>query len=149
MEDTVTAVKCRLHKLSAVVEFAVVRIRHGPEDDPSNFKKVGTDTGKKEWKDVGKGVLKLMKHKEKGTHRIVLRNEQGKVMLNAMIGKSVENGGKGETKFEKIGGKTSAIKFMANDAIVGMGSFMVKVGAANLDDLHAKLEGAAKGGGGK
>ena len=43
------------------------------------------DGGAAEWKDAGKGTLRLMRHKANGKGRIVVRNDLGKPTLNCAL----------------------------------------------------------------
>ncbi|CAM9630712.1 unnamed protein product [Ectocarpus fasciculatus] len=83
----------------------------------------------KTWGDMGVGMLRLMKHTTNDSRRLVLRNDMGKVLLNAAVYK-----GMSVTKAKKM------IKFAANVGD-GLTSFMVKVTADEIDDLHTRVVG--------
>jgi len=92
-----------------------------------------TLTGKKVWKSYGVGVCKLWENEKIGKGG--LRIYSGlRVSLNCLVTKGM--------KFDKIGGKNSAVKFMA---VVedGPGCFLLKTNPNTLDSFHAKLEALA------
>ncbi|CAB1099373.1 unnamed protein product [Ectocarpus sp. CCAP 1310/34] len=117
-----------------------------PKEDPSKLERapgeeneevVGTFRAKlfrfkmedKTWGDMGVGMLRLMKHTTNDSRRLVLRNDMGKVLLNAAVYK-----GMSVTKAKNM------IKFAANVGD-GLTSFMVKVTADEIDDLHTRVVG--------
>lgn len=91
------------------------------------------------WKKYGAGVLRLYKHKATGKHRMVIRNEIGKVQFNVGVSKGMT--------FEKIikntkKGKACFVKFVAvEDVSKGLESFMLQVKPDAVDKLHETLEG--------
>ncbi|KAL7531473.1 hypothetical protein ACHAXR_004064 [Thalassiosira sp. AJA248-18] len=93
----------------------------------------------KQWKKYGAGVLRLYRHKQTSKHRMVIRNEIGKVQFNVGVSKGM--------KFEKIikdskKGKAAFVKFFAvEDASKGLENFMLQVKPGDLDKLHEILEG--------
>lgn len=90
-----------------------------------------------QWKKYGTGVLRLYRHKVSSKHRMVIRNEIGKVQFNVGVSKGM--------KFEKVvkdskKGKVAYIKFVAvEDVSKGMESFMLQVKPDCVDDLHKIL----------
>eukprot|EP00752_Nemacystus_decipiens_P003340 g3090.t1 len=82
------------------------------------------------WGDMGVGMLRLMKHTTNDNRRMVLRNDMGKVLLNAAVYE-----GMGVTKAK------NTIKFVANVEGDGPTTFMVKVTADDIDDLHTRVVG--------
>ena len=49
------------------------------------------DPDTKEWKERGVGNIKILKHKSKGTYRVLLRREQvHKIAVNHAINKDIE-----------------------------------------------------------
>ncbi|KAL7472444.1 hypothetical protein ACHAXS_012776 [Conticribra weissflogii] len=94
------------------------------------------------WKKFGAGVLRLYRHKETSKHRMVLRNEIGKVQLNLAVSKGMPL-----EKHLKKGSKGTAayVSFAAvekEDA--GMERFMLQVKPEELDKLHCALSEMAK-----
>jgi hypothetical protein len=87
------------------------------------------------WKDCGKGVVRFMDHNTTHKKRIVLRNQIGKVQLNAAVSNGME--------FTKLGGKQSSVRFVAMDD-GKVGQYMLKVNPENLDKMHGVLESMAK-----
>lgn len=91
----------------------------------------------KKWKKFGAGVLRLYRHKTTSKHRMVIRNEIGKVQFNVAISKGMT--------FEKIikdgkQGKATFAKFVAvEDASRGPEAFMLQVKPDCLDKLHDTL----------
>lgn len=91
----------------------------------------------KKWKKFGAGVLRLYRHKTTSKHRMVIRNEIGKVQFNVAISKGMT--------FEKIikdgkQGKATFAKFFAvEDASRGPEAFMLQVKPDCLDKLHDAL----------
>lgn len=91
----------------------------------------------KKWKKYGAGVLRLYRHKTTSKHRMVIRNEIGKVQFNVGISKGMT--------FEKIikdgkQGKATFAKFIAiEDARKGPEPFMLQVKPDCLDKLHETL----------
>ena len=49
------------------------------------IKRHASEGGAAEWKDAGKGTLRLMRHKANGKGRIVVRNDLGKPTLNCAL----------------------------------------------------------------
>mmetsp|Transcript_3057 Transcript_3057/g.6713 ORF Transcript_3057/g.6713 Transcript_3057/m.6713 type:complete len:466 (+) Transcript_3057:177-1574(+) len=92
-----------------------------------------------EWKKYGTGVLRLYRHKVSSKHRMVIRNEIGKVQFNVGVSKGM--------KFEKVvksskKGQVAFIKFLAvEDASKGMEPFMLQVKPECVDKLHDSLNG--------
>lgn len=93
----------------------------------------------KAWKKYGTGVLRLYRHRVTSKHRMVIRNEIGKVQFNVGVSKGM--------KFEKVikdtkKGKVAYVKFFAvEDASKGMENFMLQVKPEAVDKLHKTLEG--------
>jgi hypothetical protein len=91
----------------------------------------------KTWKKFGAGILRLYRHKTTSKHRMVIRNEIGKVQFNVGISKGMT--------FDKIikdgkQGKATFAKFMAvEDASKGPEAFMLQVKPDCLDKLHETL----------
>jgi len=91
------------------------------------------------WKKYGTGVLRLYRHNVTSKHRMVIRNEIGKVQFNVGVSRGM--------KFEKVvkdtkRGKNAFVKFYAvEDAGRGMESFMLQVKPESVDKLHETLEG--------
>ena len=83
----------------------------------------------KEWKDVGKGSLRLTKDKDApgGPTRILVRNTLGKITLNTNMFKGM--------KFEKAG--KNGIKFTIIDTEKKFVNIIVKV---KIDHLDATLK---------
>ena len=91
----------------------------------------------KTWKKFGAGILRLYRHKTTSKHRMVIRNEIGKVQFNVGVSKGMA--------FEKIikdgkQGKATFAKFFAvEDASKGPEAFMLQVKPDCLDKLHETL----------
>lgn len=79
---------------------------------------------------MGVGMLRLMKHTANDGRRLVLRNDMGKVILNAALYKGMS-----------VSKAKNMIKFMANVAGDGPTAFMVKVTPGEIDDLHTCVSG--------
>jgi hypothetical protein len=96
----------------------------------------------KEWKKYGAGLCRLYRHKTTSKHRIVMRNEIGKVQFNVGVSaemtftKEVKNGKKGSIGFVKFIG--------IEDAEEGPKPIMLQVQPNNVDELHSALEGMKK-----
>ena len=94
------------------------------------------------WKKFGAGVLRVYKHNETSKHRVVIRNEIGKVQFNV----GISNG----MKFDKVikdgkKGKAAYVKFCAvEDASKGLESFMIQLKPESVDKLHDTLAKAAE-----
>ena len=94
------------------------------------------------WKKFGAGVLRVYKHNETSKHRVVIRNEIGKVQFNVGISKGM--------KFDKVikdgkKGKAAYVKFCAvEDASKGLESFMIQLKPESVDKLHDTLTKAAE-----
>lgn len=84
----------------------------------------------KSWGDMGVGMLRLMKHTANDGRRLVLRNDMGKVILNAALYKGMS-----------VSKAKNMIKFMANVSGDGPTAFMVKVTPGEIDDLHTRVSG--------
>lgn len=86
-----------------------------------------------QWKKYGTGVLRVYRHKVTSKHRIVIRNEIGKVQFNVGVSKGMT--------FEKIikdgkKGKAAFIRFMAvEDVSKGTQAFMLQVKPECVDGL--------------
>mmetsp|Transcript_146 Transcript_146/g.295 ORF Transcript_146/g.295 Transcript_146/m.295 type:complete len:482 (-) Transcript_146:208-1653(-) len=94
------------------------------------------------WKKFGAGVLRLYRHKETSKHRMVLRNEIGKVQLNLAVSKGMPL-----DKHLKKGSKGAAayVSFAAvENEEAGMERFMLQVKPEELDNLHSTLSEMAK-----
>lgn len=95
----------------------------------------------KQWKKYGAGMLRCYRHKISNKHRLVIRNEIGKVQFNVGVSKGM--------MFDKIAkdgkkGKTAFVKFMAvEDASKGPEQFMLQVKPECLDSLHDALKSMA------
>eukprot|EP00903_Cladosiphon_okamuranus_P012749 g11919.t1 len=87
-------------------------------------------SSEKAWGDMGVGMLRLMKHTTNDSRRMVLRNDMGKVILNAAV-----YAGMGVTKAK------NTIKFVANVEGDGPTTFMVKVTADDINDLRTRVVG--------
>ena len=91
----------------------------------------------KTWKKFGAGILRLYRHKTTSKHRMVIRNEIGKVQFNVGVSRGMT--------FEKIikdgkQGKATFAKFFAvEDASKGPEAFMLQVKPDCLDKLHETL----------
>ncbi|CAM9240888.1 unnamed protein product [Ascophyllum nodosum] len=77
------------------------------------------------WADLGVGVLRLMEHNTDGTRRFILRNDMGKVLLNA-----------GFYKGMNVIKTKNSISFLANMAEGDPKNVMLKVTANEIQDLH-------------
>jgi len=88
----------------------------------------------KEWKAYSAGVLRLYRHKTKGSRRLVIRNEVGKVQLNLTVQPGM--------KFTKKESKTTGRVFFSSvqDEQVGVEPFALIVKSSYLSELHEKLE---------
>jgi hypothetical protein len=95
----------------------------------------------KQWKKYGAGMLRCYRHKVSNKHRLVIRNEIGKVQFNVGVSQGM--------MFDKIAkdgkkGKTAFVKFMAvEDASKGPEQFMLQVKPECLDSLHDVLKSMA------
>jgi hypothetical protein len=95
----------------------------------------------KQWKKYGAGMLRCYRHKISNKHRLVIRNEIGKVQFNVGVSRGM--------MFDKIAkdgkkGKTAFVKFMAvEDASKGPEQFMLQVKPECLDSLHDVLKSMA------
>jgi len=95
----------------------------------------------KQWKKYGAGMLRCYRHKISNKHRLVIRNEIGKVQFNVGVSKGM--------MFDKVTkdgkkGKTAFVKFMAvEDASKGPEQFMLQVKPECLDSLHDILKSMA------
>jgi len=127
---------CKLHRLSAVD---------------------GGKAGEKEWKDLGKGTLRVTADPDTKKKRILVRNTMGVVILNASFFKG--------QKFEKTNSKkNNSLSFSAVVSVkeyetingpdgeeqrqvdrTGMHSFMMSVGKTELDAVLSTLNDAVKG----
>ena len=89
------------------------------------------------WKKYGTGVLRVYKHNQTMKHRMVIRNEIGKVQFNVAIYDGM--------KFDKVikdtkKGKSTYVSFSAvEDSEKGLESFMIQVKAEYLDKLFDAL----------
>ena len=89
------------------------------------------------WKKYGTGVLRVYKHNQTMKHRMVIRNEIGKVQFNVAIYDGM--------KFDKVikdtkKGKSTYVSFSAvEDSDKGLESFMIQVKAEYLDKLYDAL----------
>ena len=89
------------------------------------------------WKKYGTGVLRVYKHNQTMKHRMVIRNEIGKVQFNVAIYDGM--------KFDKVikdtkKGKSTYVSFSAvEDSDKGLESFMIQVKAESLDKLYDAL----------
>ena len=127
---------CKLHRLSAVD---------------------GGKAGEKEWKDLGKGTLRVTADPDTKKKRILVRNTMGVVILNASFFKG--------QKFEKTNSKkNNSLSFNAVVSVkeyetthgpdgeeqrqvdrTGLHSFMMAVGKSELDAVISTLNDAVKG----
>jgi nucleoporin NUP2 len=82
----------------------------------------------KSYGDMGKGVLRTMKHKQTGSRRLVLRNDGGKVLLNLRVYEGM-----------KLDVKTDAIGFVAKEE-GGPVTYLLRVKPSNLAPLKAAME---------
>ena len=95
----------------------------------------------KQWKKYGAGMLRCYRHKISNKHRLVIRNQIGKVQFNVGVSKGM--------MFDKVTkdgkkGKTAFVKFMAvEDASKGPEQFMLQVKPECLDSLHDILKSMA------
>ena len=89
------------------------------------------------WKKYGAGVCRLYKHKTTSKHRLVIRNEIGKVQFNVAVSAKMT--------FDKVTkdgkkGKTAYVKFFAVvDAAEGPKPITLQVGPGDLDGFHSAL----------
>ncbi|CAN0019043.1 unnamed protein product [Laminaria digitata] len=82
----------------------------------------------KSWGDMGTGLLRLMKHTTNGGRRLVLRNDMGKVLLNAGFYEGMT-----VTKVK------NAVKFTANIAGDRPTPVMIKVTANHIEELLTSM----------
>ena len=86
-------------------------------------------------------MLRCYRHKISNKHRLVIRNQIGKVQFNVGVSKGM--------MFDKVTkdgkkGKTAFVKFMAvEDASKGPEQFMLQVKPECLDSLHDILKSMA------
>jgi len=102
----------------------------------------------KKWKGYGAMSMQLLQNKKDSTfHRIVCRNDVGKVQFNMRVVKNMQFT-RTSTKDVKTGKVTrGAISFMGmaeGDAAGKPGMYMLKVRIEQLDELHKHLESMAE-----
>lgn len=91
------------------------------------------------WQKYGAGVCRLYRHKTTSKHRLVVRNQIGKVQFNVGVNKQMTF-----TKEVKDGkkGKLAFVKFVGvEDAAEGPKLIMLQVDPSNVDALHSALVG--------
>eukprot|EP00586_Coscinodiscus_wailesii_P008132 CAMPEP_0172522766 /NCGR_PEP_ID=MMETSP1066-20121228/293304_1 /TAXON_ID=671091 /ORGANISM="Coscinodiscus wailesii, Strain CCMP2513" /LENGTH=231 /DNA_ID=CAMNT_0013305797 /DNA_START=753 /DNA_END=1448 /DNA_ORIENTATION=- len=85
-----------------------------------------------EWKDLGVGVVRLMKNnKDQSKRRLVMRNSVGKVVMNFSIGK-------GMTFDKTLSKKGAYIRFVAPDE-GELRKFMLKLKSECMETFHKTL----------
>jgi len=92
-----------------------------------------------EWKKFGSGACRLYRHKTTSKHRLVIRNQIGKVQFNVAVSNKMEF--TKEIKDTKKG-KLAFVKFMGvMDASEGPVVIVLQVQPEKIDEFHSQLEG--------
>lgn len=92
-----------------------------------------------EWKKFGSGACRLYRHKTTSKHRLVIRNQIGKVQFNVAVSNKMEFNK--EIKDTKKG-KLAFVKFMGvMDASEGPVVIVLQVQPEKIDEFHSQLEG--------
>lgn len=96
----------------------------------------------KAWEKSTTGPLRVLRHKVTGKHRIVIRNQCGKVHLNVALTKGMKFD-KSEKNSAK--GKLTYLTFLGlENESKGWESFMLQVRPESRNELHALLESLTK-----
>jgi len=89
------------------------------------------------WENIAKGAIRVLKHKEKGTSRIVLRNDVGNPVFNMSVPKGMV--------FNKKEGSKTYICFRGIvDKDTGFKNYLLKVGESHVNELYDCLNKISK-----